>query len=39
MHNLLKAIELEWSNQQFVGPGLHVYGLAMPLLSDTKAQQ
>ena len=22
---------VEWSNQNFVGPGLQVYGLAMPL--------
>ena len=29
MHNLLQASDLE--NQKFVGPGLQVYWLAMPL--------
>ena len=29
MHNFLQAVE--WSNQEFVGPGLQVYGLATPL--------
>ena len=29
MHNLLQVVE--WSNQKFVGLGLQVYGLAMPL--------
>ena len=29
MHNLLQAVE--WSNQQFEGPGLQDYGLATPL--------
>ena len=28
MHNLLQAVE--WSNQKFVGPGVQVFGLAMP---------
>ena len=32
MDNLLQ--EVEWSNQQFVGPGLQVYGLARPLKSQ-----
>ena len=44
MHNLLQAEE--WSNQKSVGPGLQVYGLAMPLsdcnqdlnYTDSKAQ-
>ena len=35
MHNLLQA--MEWSNQKFVGPGLQVYGLAMPLMYYTIA--
>ena len=29
MHNLLQ--EVEWSRQQFEGPGLQDYGLATPL--------
>ena len=32
MHNLLQVVE--WSNQKFVGPGLPVYGLAMPIKSN-----
>ena len=32
MHNLLQAVE--WSNQDFVGSGLQVYGLATPLTTN-----
>ena len=35
-HSLLQAVE--WSNQKFVGPGLQVYRLAMPLYCGPLAE-